>query len=379
MRVLYLITNNSLADGIARHILNITSYFAGHPEYDVEPAVCIAMPQGDLSEALKQNGVRVYCLNALSGHDPKILLQFHRVIKEFKPDLIHSHVMALMERIYLGISGRKIPLVGTIHGITMEHLGGKFSRPVTNKDKIEKILYHLFPLNVKKQIYISRGVQKFYHGTAESVYVYNPMKFEKIPPRLFLLHKLLGLTPDTPVIGTACRISAPKDPEAFTEVMCRVLAENPSAHAVVCGSGEKEDLEKLEQIVAGYGVRQRFHWLGYRKDAPELVRDLDCFIMTSVTEGLPTALLEAIASKTPVAFMETNGGMIDMAELHRTEGPIGICVGKDEKIKMAAEIAELLKQKESFELTENAFRVCQKHFSMPVIIEKLQKIYSNVI
>ena len=86
----------------------------------------------------KQNDVKVYCLNASSGHDPKILLQFHRVIKEFKPDLIHSHVMALMERIYLGISGRKIPLVGTIHGITMEHLGGKFSRPVTYKDKIEK-------------------------------------------------------------------------------------------------------------------------------------------------------------------------------------------------------------------------------------------------
>ena len=60
MRVLYLITNNSLADGIARHILNITSYFAGHPEYHVEPAVCIAMPQGDLYEALKQNDVKVY-------------------------------------------------------------------------------------------------------------------------------------------------------------------------------------------------------------------------------------------------------------------------------------------------------------------------------
>ena len=135
------------------------------------------------------------------------------------------------------------------------------------------------------------------------------------------------------------------------------------------------DLEKLEQIVAGYGVRQRFHWLGYRKDAPELVRDLDCFIMTSVTEGLPTALLEAIASKTPVAFMETNGGMKDIAEIHRTEGPIGICVDAGECEKIAQMIIEMLNQKTGAALAERAYTVCKKHFSMPVVIEKLQKVY----
>ena len=58
--------------------------------------------------------------------------------------------------------------------------------------------------------------------------------------------------------------------------------------------------------------------------------------MAVTLNEIKNAALEAIAGKTPVAFMETNGGMIDMAELHRTEGPIGICVGKDEKIKMAA-------------------------------------------
>ena len=101
MRILFTITNNSLADGIARHILNITSYFAQHPELKIEPAVCIVMPEGDLSRALRSAGVKVYLLNLPNGHSWKVIPKFHQVICDFKPDMIHAHVLALLERIYL--------------------------------------------------------------------------------------------------------------------------------------------------------------------------------------------------------------------------------------------------------------------------------------
>lgn len=378
MRILYLITNNSLADGIARHILNISAYFVKHPELGIEIAVCIAMSPGDLTTSLESAGVRVYHLNGTSGHSFKIFWNFRKVIKDFKPDMIHSHVMALMERVFLSLFRRGIPIVGTVHGITMEHLGGKFAKPVTLKQKIERSLYRLFSVKTKKMIYISRGVQDFYHGDKDSVYIYNPMEFKEVLLRKNSLHKILEISEDSPVIGTACRISAQKDPEAFTEVMCMVLSSMTTAHAVVCGSSE-ENMKSLEEIVSKYNVSERFHWMGYRKDAPELVKDFDCFVMTSVTEGLPTALLEAMANKIPVAFMETNGGMKDIAEIHRTEGPIGICVDAGECEKMAQMIIEMLNQKTGAALAERAYTVCKKHFSMPVVIEKLQKVYIETV
>ena len=101
MKILYLITNNTLGDGIARHILEITGYFASHPFYKITPIVCTVLPEADFACALKQKGVKVVSLNAKNGHDIRIIPRFYHILQEIKPDLIHSHVMALFEQIVL--------------------------------------------------------------------------------------------------------------------------------------------------------------------------------------------------------------------------------------------------------------------------------------
>lgn len=378
MKILYLITNNTLGDGIARHILEITGYFATNPFYQITPIVCTVLPEADFACALKQKGVKVVSLNVKNGHDIRIIPRFYHLLQEIKPDLIHSHVMALFERILLACIKQNIPIITTCHGIASSDLTKEHEKSL--RKLTEDFFLDHFPIYVKRKIYISQGVRDFYQGDQDSVCIYNPISLFPISRKRYYLHKLLGLPSTTPLIGTVCRISQQKNPKTFVNIMCNVLKYVPAAHAVVCGSGPETLLSELNAIVAATPVANRFHWLGYRADAPELTRDLNCFIMTSITEGLPTALLEAMAARVPVAFMETNGGMIDLARLQRTEGPWGIMVSRDDERGMIKAIIELLKdQNLQNKLTEQAVLIIQKHFSIEQIASQLKHVYQEAL
>lgn len=378
MRVLFLIRDNTLADGIARHILNISSFFVRNPSYGVEVAVCIAGGEGDLSTALRQADVRVFVIGGANGHSIRIANRIRGVLREFKPDVIHAHVVAFWIQVMLSLFYRHIPVVSTRHGIVMEDLFPLQKR--SPRRRIADRLFRCFPLNIKREIFISQGVREFYHGSAESCVIYNPIDFLPLGVPAHKLQRLLGVDASTPVIGTACRISCQKNPPAFVRVMCGVLKRMPEVHAMVCGSGEKVYLENLQKIVIAAGVEKRFHWLGYRSDAPELLRDLSCFIMTSVTEGLPTTLLEAISRKVPVAFMETSGGLIDLARLHRTAGPLGIVVAAGDESGMVEELVQNLAHPEALRArSEHAFQATREIFALETVCSRLQKIYQGAV
>lgn len=378
MKILFLITNNTLGDGIARHILEITGYFASHPFYKITPIVCTVLPEADFARALKQKGVKVVSLNAKNGHDFRIIPRFYHLLEEIRPDLIHSHVMALFERFVLACLKYNIPIITTCHGIASNDLTGRHNRSL--RKLTEKFFMNHFPINLKRKIYISQGVRDFYQGNNDSVCIYNPISLPPKSEKRYYLHNLLGISPSSPVIGTVGRIAPVKNPQSFVNVMCNVLEDLPIAHAVVCGSGPESLQNELKSLVAATSVANRFHWLGYRADAPELTRDLNCFIMTSITEGLPTALLEAMAARVPVAFMETNGGMIDLARLQRTEGPWGIMVPRDDENGMIKAIVELLKAPDlQKKLTEQAVLIIQKHFSIEQIAIQLKSVYQEAL
>ncbi len=74
---------------------------------------------------------------------------------------------------------------------------------------------------------------------------------------------------------------------------------------VICGQGKTE--KKLKTLAAKLGLADRVLFLGYREDIPQLCRAADLFVFPSLQEGLPMALMEAIAVKTPVVCSDIRG------------------------------------------------------------------------
>jgi len=373
MKVLMLTSDVSLQCGIARHVLLISEGLRSLP--DVEVAVCTVYPHGELSQLLQSVGVKTYSLNAASGHDVGCLSAFRHVLQDYKPDVIHVHMLAFYERLYLSWIRPGIPIVRTVHGINDVDLG---LRKRGFRDYVENLLAWLTPIHVDKDIYISEGVRRQTQDDKGCV-IYNPVRLcsEHVTNSV---RDQLGIAEKAMLIGTACRISDVKAPKAFAEVMCRVLSAMPEVHAIVCGTSENSSLqEKLEGIVARFGCGARFHWLGYRKDAVDVIRQLNCFILTSVSEGMPSALLEAMSVRVPIAFMKGRGGLVDLEMLNSEEGPMaaiseaGDCVGLAEGVIRLLTHADL-----SNEHVRRATSAIVRHFDVQAVATQLANVYREV-
>ena len=179
------------------------------------------------------------------------------------------------------------------------------------------------------------------------------------------------------VVGTACRVEDVKDPLAFTRVMGEVTKRIPEAEAWIVGGGSQ--LVACRQLAEANGYARLRFW-GRRNDAKELIAQMDCFVLTSHREGMPGALLEAMSVKTPVAFMEGEGGLQDLAEMNRTEGPFAVVVQQGDEAAMVEGICALLKNPlKSEEYANRAFEVGQRHFDLAVVVGQLHNVYKSVL
>ena len=372
MKVLMVTGNGRLLDGINRHVLMVAG---GLQARGVEVAVCTVAAHGELADALEAKGIRVFALGCETGHDWRLIGRFWKVMREFRPDVVHGHMSAFFASVVIKFVFPRTPVVETVHTIR-----GPAQRvhPLGRTAKwwwLRRVLPRK-----RRSIFVSQGLLEHAGSPANGVVIYNPMDFEVPKGQGENLRAVLGVPEGTPVIGTACRIAREKAPAAFTRVMCAVLRERADVHAVVMGAGLQNLEEEMRAIIAASGVGERFHLLGYRADAPILIGDLDCFVMTSVTEGMPTALLEAVRAKVPIAFMEGKGGQVDLMRLNAAEGPLAMVASQGDEAALARGIVDTLADPEAAKArAERAYEAAKKRYSIELAAEALEALYRRVV
>jgi len=122
------------------------------------------------------------------------------------------------------------------------------------------------------------------------------------PARRAEARRMLGLPADAKVIGTAARLDGQKSPldmvKAFAEL------RRPDAMMVWIGDGHLR--EETERLIARLGLGDRFRLAGERSDVPSLLPAFDVFAMSSLYEGLPCAVVEAMSCGVPVVATAVN-------------------------------------------------------------------------
>jgi glycosyltransferase involved in cell wall biosynthesis len=124
----------------------------------------------------------------------------------------------------------------------------------------------------------------------------------------------LGIDEQTSAIGVVAALSPQKGHHYLLEAMQRVL-QNTEAVLLVAGSGVLQPA--LVAQAQKLGIADRVRWLGHREDVPELLHALDLFVLPSLWEGLPYALLEAMAAGVPVVATAIAGN-VDLIDGHTT-------------------------------------------------------------
>jgi glycosyltransferase involved in cell wall biosynthesis len=112
---------------------------------------------------------------------------------------------------------------------------------------------------------------------------------------------------DKVIVGMVACLKPQKSPEDFVEVAASVLAETDRVHFVMAGDGELR--RSVEDRIRKHGIGDHFTLLGWQneKDMPEIYRNLDIVVLTSLWEGLPCVFSEAMACELPIVATNVDG------------------------------------------------------------------------
>lgn len=107
------------------------------------------------------------------------------------------------------------------------------------------------------------------------------------------------------VVGMIACLKPQKSPVDFVDVAARVLKRNSRAHFVLAGDGELRP--EVEKRIQEHGIGSHFTLLGWQTDMPEIYRNLDVVVLTSLWEGLPCVFSEAMAGELPLVATNVDG------------------------------------------------------------------------
>jgi glycosyltransferase involved in cell wall biosynthesis len=118
---------------------------------------------------------------------------------------------------------------------------------------------------------------------------------------------------DATLVGMVANVRECKGYEFFVQAAERVLARFPETQFVAVGDIDCAVGAPISKLVRERGLEERERFVGFRSDIPEVLADLDLFVLSSLSEGFPLVLLEAMASRCAVVATQY-GGIGEMIE-----------------------------------------------------------------
>ncbi len=131
----------------------------------------------------------------------------------------------------------------------------------------------------------------------------------------------LGVPPGAKLVGLVARFDPHKDHETFFAAAALLAARDPSAHFLLCGDGIDETNPALAEAIRQGGLESRCRLLGRRDDTPRLNAALDVATLTSVSEGFPNVVGEAMACGVPCVVTRAGDAAVLVGDTGRVVEP----------------------------------------------------------
>lgn len=278
--------------------------------------------EGDMGYLAETHGVMPQILPELGREihwrdDLIALWKMYRLIRRIRPAIVHTHTAkaGMLGRLAARLAGVPI-LVHTFHG----HVFHSYFSPLKTQIflRIERILGKCSDAIITVSPKQREEILGYGIGDPEKVRVIGLglelQPFVNEEGERGILRRELGLVPDTPLIGIVGRLVPVKGHCYFLEAAQNVLQKDASVHFVIVGDGELR--AELEQYADELQIGSHVHFLGFRPNAPDLFLDLDLVALSSLNEGTPVTVIEAMASGKPVVATQV-GGVGDLVQHER--------------------------------------------------------------
>ncbi|HMS40154.1 MAG TPA: glycosyltransferase family 4 protein, partial [Pyrinomonadaceae bacterium] len=233
-------------------------------------------------------------------------------------------------------------------------------------------------------IVVSEGLQKWHAekdklDTKNFRVIYNGADEKRLKPSGKSLREELNLDENALIIGMVGNFyrAERKDQITLVKSLPKVFAEIENAHCVFAGkieSGAEDKFADCMSFCIENKIIERVHFLGARNDIPDVLDALDVFVFSSLHEGLPVAVSEAMLSKVPMIVSDieplleasANGKYAEVFEVKNAE-------------MLSEKIIKLLKDKNGREMLANrAYEFAKDNFSIEAHLRELKKLYESL-
>jgi len=295
-------------------------------------AALVAHPGGELRRRAAE-GLELIPLAPRTEMDLTAAWRFARVVKRLAPDVIHAHDPHAVAMASLALSlgaasvqGAEAPALVASRRVDFHLRGNSFSRW-----KHRQVDCFIAASEAIRRMLVADGVPAERTATVhEGIDVEH---VEAAPP--VNVHEVFWLPHHAPVVGNVAALVPHKGQRHLIEAAHLVVQELPDARFVILGEGELR--EQLERQVRDYHLEKHVLLPGFRTDVIGCIKGFDLFVMSSVTEGLGTSLLDAMACARPIVATRA-GGIPEIV----VDGATGLLVEPRDHHAMAAAIVRLL-------------------------------------
>jgi L-malate glycosyltransferase len=297
-----------------------------------ERAALVAHPHGELRRRAAE-GLELIPIAPRTEMDLTAAWRFARVVKRLAPDVIHAHdphgVAMASLALSLGSStsqGRAPRLVAS-RRVDFHLKGNSFSRW-----KYRQVDAFIAASEAIRQMLVADGVP-----AERTVTVHEGIDVDHVaaaPP--VNVHEAFWLPHQAPVVGNVAALVPHKGQRYLVDAAHLVVQQVPDARFIVLGEGELR--EHLEKQVHEHHLEKHVLLPGFRTDVLGCIKGFDLFVMSSVTEGLGTSLLDAMACGRPIVATRA-GGIPEIVE----DGVNGALVPPRDAASLAAAIVRALK------------------------------------
>jgi glycosyltransferase involved in cell wall biosynthesis len=357
--------------GLERFVVNLVRQ--GQRRGQNVSVMCVERP-GTLAPEVESLGARVVCLDKPPGLDRATVRRATAAFNELHPTVVHTHQIGAL--LYAGPAARRARVPVVVH---TEH-GNHVKAKTWSRRMRQRALW----------AWAGRRAARFFCVSDEIAREVS--RYGVIPPRKvrvlangidtvafapgahgLAVRSAFGIPANAPVVGTIGRLNEVKRQDLLIRGFARVRQRFPESRLLLVGDGPVRN--DLEGLVRSLALTDAVHFAGYQAQPAQFLESMDVFALTSRSEGMPLAVLEAWASGLPVVASAV-GGLPSLI----ADGQTGLLFPFPNEGALAAAIEQLLANPDrARQLGRAGQRHVRAHYSLDHVAAEYEDQYRELL
>ena len=294
---LMLITHDLGIGGLQQVVVNLCKAI---DKEKFEISVLCLRALGVYSKEIEKLGIKIYFLGN-KNTDYFMFLKVAKLLRREKIDIIHTHnTQPLIDGTLGALLSNVKTIVHTDHArefpdkiryMIAEHAMSYFAYRVVG------VSQHTCENLINYEKIYKKKIRIIENGIEADKFKYEIDKNQK--------KKELGLSANSFILGIGARLVKQKGITFLLEAVSQLRKEDVRVELVIAGEGPEKEI--LKKQCESLGIKKHVHFVGPRGDMHEILKIFDLYVLPSIWEGLPMALLEAMASGCPIIATNVGG------------------------------------------------------------------------